>query len=75
MVIFTQKGMDTLIILANARLDELTYSSSAQRAFFKSEFERVYHLKPNPLPSWNGAVLFRSFPVCIQPVLCMVCEM
>lgn len=55
--------MGCLIILANARLEELTFSSEEQRTFFMTEFERIYHLKPNPLPAWNGAVLFRSFPV------------
>jgi hypothetical protein len=55
--------MGCLIILANARLEELQFTSQEQRTFFMTEFERIYHLKPNPLPAWNGAVLFRSFPV------------
>ena len=55
--------MGCLIILVNARLEEIQFTTEEQKAFFLAEFERVYHIKPNPLPGWNGAVLFRSFPV------------
>ena len=57
------------MILVNARLEELAFSNPEQRAFFFNEFERIYHLKPNPLPGWNGAVLFRSFPVHLTQIL------
>lgn len=62
-------GMGCLIILANARLDELEYSSEEQREFFKDEFERVFCLKPNPMRNWKGGVLYRSYPDDWQ--LCM----
>jgi hypothetical protein len=45
--------MGCLIILANARLDELEYESEAQSTFFKHEFDRVFCLKPNPMRNWK----------------------
>lgn len=62
-------GMGCLIILVNARLDELSYASEQQRDFFFSEFERVFVLKPSPMANWKGGVLWRSFPDDWQ--LCM----
>eukprot|EP00277_Geminigera_cryophila_P043046 CAMPEP_0173065572 /NCGR_PEP_ID=MMETSP1102-20130122/5693_1 /TAXON_ID=49646 /ORGANISM="Geminigera sp., Strain Caron Lab Isolate" /LENGTH=341 /DNA_ID=CAMNT_0013932859 /DNA_START=52 /DNA_END=1078 /DNA_ORIENTATION=+ len=62
-------GMGCLIILVNARLDEIVYASETQQSFFKSEFNRVFMLKPSPLNTWKGGVLFRSYPDDFQ--LCM----
>jgi len=62
-------GMGCLIILVNARLDEVVYASEQQEDFFKSEFNRVFMLKPSPLQNWKGGVLYRSFPDDWQ--LCM----
>ena len=52
-------GRGCLILLVNARLDELVYASDEQREYFKSEFERVFMLKPSPLRNWKGGVLYR----------------
>ncbi len=50
--------MGCLIILANARLDEIEYESEAQYTFFKSEFDRVFCLKPNPMRNWKVCNIF-----------------
>lgn len=62
-------GMGCLIILVNARLDEMAYSSEQQMEYFKTEFDRVFMLKPSPMKNWKGGVLYRSFPDDWQ--LCM----
>lgn len=55
-------GMGCLIIVVNPRFSEKKFESPEQEAFFKGEFMSVYHLQPNPVPTWNGGVLYRSFP-------------
>jgi hypothetical protein len=55
-------GMGCLIIVVNPRFSEKRFESPEQEKFFKEEFISVYHLQPNPVPTWNGGVLYRSFP-------------
>lgn len=56
-----EKGMDTLIIVANPDSEAQRMPSDLQR-FLQDEFIRVYHYEPNPHPRWKGGVLFRKFP-------------
>eukprot|EP00287_Rhodomonas_sp_CCMP768_P020039 CAMPEP_0202814978 /NCGR_PEP_ID=MMETSP1389-20130828/5958_1 /ASSEMBLY_ACC=CAM_ASM_000865 /TAXON_ID=302021 /ORGANISM="Rhodomonas sp., Strain CCMP768" /LENGTH=286 /DNA_ID=CAMNT_0049486851 /DNA_START=193 /DNA_END=1053 /DNA_ORIENTATION=- len=67
--ICSEVGMGCLVVLVNARLDELEYASEEQEGFFKSEFDRIYFMKSQPVASWNGGFLFRSFPDDWQLVL------
>lgn len=56
-----EKGMDTLIIVANLDSEAARMPLDLQR-FLHDEFVSVYHYEPNPHPRWKGGVLFRKFP-------------
>mmetsp|Transcript_18854 Transcript_18854/g.36672 ORF Transcript_18854/g.36672 Transcript_18854/m.36672 type:complete len:297 (+) Transcript_18854:28-918(+) len=55
-------GMGCLVILINPRLSELKFESPQQQENLESEFETVFHLQPNPVPTWNGGLLYKSYP-------------
>jgi len=58
----SEVGQGCVIILVNARLDEIEYESPEQKNYFTAEFERVFFIKTAPLPTWSGGVLYRSYP-------------
>jgi Domain of unknown function (DUF1995) len=69
-------GDEKLVILANARVDDMRGLPSDVAGFFyngngkdksigagqTSKFEDVYFMKPDPSPDFAGGVLFRQFP-------------
>lgn len=65
-------GNDTLIILANARVEDMKGMPKDVSDYFSTNcagndrqqgpFEDVYYWKPDPCPNFAGGVLFRKFP-------------
>ena len=74
-----------IYIQVNARLDEIVYASETQQSFFKSEFNRVFMLKPSPLNTRKVSPLEYIFMyiyvhvydiylcTCIHTYVCIFC--
>lgn len=61
--ICNEVGMDTLIVLLNARLSKIeNFGSDASKDLFLQEFEPVFHLRAAPQDVAPGCLLHRSYP-------------
>lgn len=54
-------GDETLVILVNGRVESMQGLPASTMQYF-GDFEDVYFWSPDPSPSFQGGVLFRSFP-------------
>lgn len=61
--ICSEVGMDTLVLLLNARLDKVSnFGSDKAEKLFLNEFEPVFQLKAAPQEAAPGCLLYRAFP-------------
>mmetsp|Transcript_13520 Transcript_13520/g.19947 ORF Transcript_13520/g.19947 Transcript_13520/m.19947 type:complete len:352 (+) Transcript_13520:246-1301(+) len=61
--ICNEVGMDTLIVLLNARLSKIeNFGSDGAKDLFLQEFEPVFHLRAAPQDVAPGCLLHRSYP-------------
>lgn len=59
----SQLGMDTLVVLLNARLGKISnFGTEAAKDLFLNEFEPVFHLGAAPQEEAPGCLLYRAYP-------------
>eukprot|EP00521_Asterionellopsis_glacialis_P013988 CAMPEP_0195308934 /NCGR_PEP_ID=MMETSP0707-20130614/38483_1 /TAXON_ID=33640 /ORGANISM="Asterionellopsis glacialis, Strain CCMP134" /LENGTH=356 /DNA_ID=CAMNT_0040373225 /DNA_START=94 /DNA_END=1161 /DNA_ORIENTATION=+ len=61
--ICSEVGMDTLVLLLNARLDNIeNFGTDSSKTLFMDNFEPVFQLKAAPQDAAPGCLLYRAYP-------------